>query len=96
MTACIGCGCTDEEACEGGCFWVARSPSEFAGACSTCLESGLIPMRGVELAQELIDVESDWLADQISIGQDYSDIDRDPKLILPGDPEFAGVLRGYR
>ena len=31
MTACIGCGCQDDEACEGGCYWVAKAPSELAG-----------------------------------------------------------------
>jgi hypothetical protein len=96
MTACIGCGCTDEEACEGGCFWVAKSPSQLAGACSSCCESGLIAVRGLELAQELIEVENEWIADQISIGADYADIERDPRLILPGDPEYAGTLRGHR
>lgn len=96
MTTCIGCGCTDEEACEGGCYWVAKSPGELAGACSACVKTGLIPVRGVELAQELLDVESDSIADEIATGPDYAEIDRDPRLILPGDPEFAGTLRGYR
>ena len=27
---CRGCGCTDDEPCAGGCFWVA------ADLCSTC------------------------------------------------------------
>lgn len=96
MTTCIGCGCTDDETCEGGCYWIAKAPNELAGACSACVRLGIIPIRGAELTQELLDVESDWIADQIAIGQDYSDIDRDPRLILPGNPEFAGTLRGSR
>lgn len=96
MTACIGCGCTDEEACEGGCYWIAKSPGDLAGACSACMHDGIIPVRGLELAQELVDVEADWIADQGPIGQDYAGLDRDPRLILPGDPEFAGTLRGHR
>jgi hypothetical protein len=96
VTACIGCGCEDDEPCEGGCYWVAKSPVELAGACSTCCQSGLIAVRGLELAQELIEVENEWIADQISIGADYADIDRDPRLILPGDPEYAGTLRAHR
>lgn len=96
MTACISCGCTDDEACEGGCYWVAKAPSELAGACSACCEAGLIVERGAELTQELIEVENEWIADQISIGADYAEVERDPRLILPGHPEFAGVLRGYR
>lgn len=95
MTTCIGCGCTDEDACPGGCSWIAISPNEHAGACSACMENGLIPLRGADLAQELIETESQWMADQISIRRDYEDPDRD-RLILPGHPDFAGALRGHR
>jgi hypothetical protein len=94
MTTCIGCGCTDDEACPGGCYWVAISPSERAGACSECVLSGLIPQRGSELLQELGEAEAEWTADQVSIRNDY-DLDRD-RLILPGHPEFAGTLRARR
>lgn len=31
---CIGCGCTDEHACEGGCTWLIAD--ERAGVCSRC------------------------------------------------------------
>lgn len=30
--ACEICGCTDEEACEGGCTWVSEDPA----VCSNC------------------------------------------------------------
>jgi hypothetical protein len=29
---CVGCGCTDERACEGGCWWASTKPP----ICSTC------------------------------------------------------------
>lgn len=29
---CVGCGCTDERACEGGCSWASTKPS----ICSSC------------------------------------------------------------
>lgn len=31
---CIGCGCTDDDACEGGCAWLVRSGG--VGVCSSC------------------------------------------------------------
>lgn len=96
MTTCIGCGCTDENACQGGCSWIAISPNELAGACSKCVEAGLITERATELAEALREQETDWLADQISIGQDYAEVERDPRLILPGHPDFAGALRERR
>ncbi len=29
---CVKCGCTDERACDGGCFWVSLDPP----VCSRC------------------------------------------------------------
>lgn len=95
MTTCIGCSCTDDRACTGGCSWIAISPNELAGACSVCMETALIPLRGAELVQELIETESEWMADQISIRRDYEDPDHD-RLILPGHPDYAGALRERR
>jgi hypothetical protein len=34
LSICIGCGCTDDCACEGGCSWVAENVG--VGLCSTC------------------------------------------------------------
>lgn len=31
---CAGCGCTDDAACEGGCFWVSLDPTPM---CSQCM-----------------------------------------------------------
>jgi hypothetical protein len=33
---CIGCGCTDDHACLGGCAWVAVDAEECIGLCSNC------------------------------------------------------------
>ncbi|MGY3393471.1 hypothetical protein ACVWW6_006062 [Bradyrhizobium sp. USDA 3311] len=32
--SCAGCGCTDDAACPGGCFWVSLEPTPM---CSQCL-----------------------------------------------------------
>lgn len=37
---CIGCGCTDSHACEGGCWWLRLDRHLRAGVCSQC-ESAL-------------------------------------------------------
>lgn len=31
------CGCTDERACEGGCFWVYKDEATGKGLCSKCV-----------------------------------------------------------
>lgn len=33
---CIGCGCSDEDPCEGGCSWVSVNEDLGAGLCSQC------------------------------------------------------------
>jgi hypothetical protein len=33
---CIGCGCTEQDACDGGCRWVWVSTITGEGLCSTC------------------------------------------------------------
>ncbi|MBD3183834.1 hypothetical protein GF312_16235 [Candidatus Poribacteria bacterium] len=33
---CKYCGCTDEKACPGGCYWVKRAGKE--SVCSKCVE----------------------------------------------------------
>lgn len=37
MTECIGCGCTDQSPCEGGCSWLACF-DDGTGVCSSCPE----------------------------------------------------------
>lgn len=36
--ACIGCGCTEDNACEGGCAWLAVDKKRNVGVCSSCAE----------------------------------------------------------
>ena len=36
VATCRVCGCTDDEACEGGCYWV-EDPEGLGDLCSTCL-----------------------------------------------------------
>ena len=36
IASCIGCGCTDDEACEPGCHWLRLDRNECAGVCSEC------------------------------------------------------------
>jgi hypothetical protein len=33
---CVGCGCTDAHACEGGCSWLAVDYAAGVGVCSNC------------------------------------------------------------
>lgn len=35
-SACISCGCTDECACDGGCWWLLVDRSLGKGVCSNC------------------------------------------------------------
>lgn len=96
MTACIGCGCEDEEACEGGCSWIAISPSERVGLCSACGLGAIGAVDADEAEFACEEAEREWArerADQYAIDQDERS---DPHLILPRDPEFAGTLRGHR
>ena len=94
MTTCIGCGCTDEEACDGGCSWIAVSEGERAGLCSAC---GLGAIGAVDVDEAVWaceQAEQEWAeedADQFAIDQDQ----RSP-LLLPGDPEYYKTLRGER
>jgi hypothetical protein len=34
--SCIGCGCTDEETCLEGCYWLRLDETAGAGVCSSC------------------------------------------------------------
>jgi hypothetical protein len=66
---CEGCGCTDDNACPGGCYWVSRDPP----VCSACVDPG-------ELADA--DVPDD-LADGISFGGQRCPASPVPSLHIP-------------
>lgn len=38
ISSCIGCGCTDDHACDGGCWWMRVDRSIGKGVCSQCEE----------------------------------------------------------
>lgn len=77
VTECIGCGCTDEQACEGGCAWVLVDEASGLGVCSRCEEAFDDPHE--RLAEAALGFAPRWEAD---------DERRPGELILPGDPEF--------
>jgi hypothetical protein len=33
---CVGCGCTDSQACAGGCYWLSKDAKTHTGVCSEC------------------------------------------------------------
>ena len=39
---CVGCGCTDERACRGGCHWVELDPPLCSSCCELAAELGLL------------------------------------------------------
>jgi hypothetical protein len=38
VATCIGCGCDDRHACEGGCWWLRVDYDEGKGVCNQCEE----------------------------------------------------------
>jgi len=95
VTSCAICGCTDERACEGGCFWVFTF-SAGVGLCSRCVLNRL-----AEAATELDEEARRQLAGELmclaeSIDPDLADLPSfaaddprsgvQPKLWRPGDP----------
>lgn len=93
MTTCIICSCTDDNACDGGCSWIALSPGELAGLCSACGLGAIGAVTIDEANDECEQVEREWIADQPAIRAEYEAAER---LILPGDPAFDQTLRARR
>lgn len=52
---CTGCGCTDAQACPGGCSWVSYDPP----VCSACVERSVGSARG-DLAARSADIDQDF------------------------------------
>lgn len=36
VRTCIGCGCNDDQACPGGCWWTFLDPADGGPLCSRC------------------------------------------------------------
>ncbi len=84
---CIGCGCTDDEACDGGCSWALLNDEAGMGICTNCIEAFDDPQ--ARLAEAAAGAAPRW--------EDDSEEDVDAGgLILPGDPEYYSTLRGGR
>lgn len=81
---CIGCGCDDDHACEGGCSWLRIDRDDYIGVCSSCshLEAGWDAGD-----RELSDAAMEHAAE---------DAPDEPALILPGDVTYADTLRYLR
>lgn len=47
VPTCRVCGCTDLEACDGGCVWV-EDPEGLDDLCSNCLEVAPTTVRGTQ------------------------------------------------
>jgi hypothetical protein len=75
---CIGCGCTDEAACEGGCSWSLINDEAGLGICSSCFDAFDDPV--ARLAEAAAGEAPRW--------EDDSEDARESPLILPGDPEY--------
>jgi hypothetical protein len=80
MVTCIGCCCDDENACIGGCHWVAVRGA--LGICSKCADD--FDDHAAMLEQACAEMES--------FGQDMTR-DDGAGLITPDDPEFHSTLR---
>ena len=59
IARCRVCGCTDEQACDGGCWWV-KDPRGMGDLCSTCLPDAEAPAQLERLRAE-VDRIADWV-----------------------------------
>ena len=84
---CIGCGCTDAEACVGEdgqpCHWTFTNGD--LGICSHCVEAFDDPL--ARLAEAVAGAAPRWSADED---------DDEPRLILPSEDAYYDTLRGRR
>jgi hypothetical protein len=39
---CVVCGCTDSQACPGGCSWAIKHKDANTGVCSRCFGKGIL------------------------------------------------------
>lgn len=82
---CVGCGCTDDNACPGGCYWVSIDPPR----CSSCAArplSGADALFGIEEQADLA------TADGVNYGADRCRASPTPALHAP---IFVDNTSGY-
>ncbi len=81
IAECVGCGCTDDCACEDGCRWLRVDYEVGLGVCSMC--------------PEMVDTwdageRKPFDAEEIRRARPpESDV---PEILLPGDPEWGETL----
>jgi len=85
---CIGCGCDDDHACEGGCSWLRIDRQECIGVCSSCPQ--------FEAAWDAGDRDLSDAAMEHAAELAAEDAPEEPALILPGDVTYADTLRYLR
>ena len=61
MATCRSCGCTDEKACPGGCYWVDPD------LCSSCVPLSELTRRSLEAGGPLLGVDAESLAQVVGI-----------------------------
>lgn len=93
IAMCIGCGCTDDSPCIGGCSWLRIDYERGVGVCSGCPEDDA---GDVELSDEAHEHVSELEAELA--GEEFDpDLDDDaPELLLPGDFDYEETLREMR
>jgi len=87
--ACIGCGCDDDHACEGGCSWLRIDRDEYVGVCSSCPQ---FEARWDAGERDLSEAAMDHMAELAAA----EDLPEEPSLILPGDVTYVDTLRYLR
>jgi hypothetical protein len=83
MNTCIGCGCTDQSACEGGCSWVRLDEQLQLGVCSQCDDI----VQEWDAREDAGELEEFFLTGKPSPA---------PSIVVPGDAEYSDTLRYLR
>jgi hypothetical protein len=89
---CIGCGCTDEHACPGGCEWIRQDPLAGVGVCSACpasVEAGFDAGER-ELAEEALEHRAELSAEL------EADLAGQAQILLPGDYAYEETVHEMR
>lgn len=57
---CLGCGCTESAACEGGCGWQAIGDSGRWGICTACVDRNLCPIGATLVQLSVMEPGTSW------------------------------------